>query len=442
MNSQAASADNATARALAEEGEAVRDFIRSNRSDTLLRLFDYLLQQSLQEHRPKETEIAEEVFQESREEESTQGSRVRVGIHRLRKKLDLYYADRTGARIVIPHGEYGLVLQQPEGVEIEENVPSAPARPNRRRRFVIAMVALATLLANLALGGLYFRQQQDMGNHTVRSTLWKGFEKDNPTKIVIGDYFMFMSKNMINGKEEPTQDLSIYEIDGFYERVTMQHGSKHGIMDDDSRHVSIMEGDSHSVSVDILQSVSSLWPIIKKYKPAVVSASELNAEMMTSPNIIYVGALDALTPLIGDPLFKASAFRCADTCYELVEKSSGRHFLSGSPYLLADDIIPRHDYGYIASFPGPSGKRILVISGTGDAGVRQMVNLAMDSKRLQQLGYRIGRNFDSFEALYQVRTMFSQGYQTSLLIAHPIDTAGVWDKTERVNWHAAPPLSN
>ena len=66
----------------------------------------------------------------------------------------------------------------------------------------------------------------------------------------------------------------------------------------------------------------------------------------------------------------------------------------------------------------------------------------MDSMRLQQLGYRIGHNFDSFEALYQVRTLLSQGYQTSLLIAHPIDMAGMWAKTERVNWHAPPPISN
>jgi len=107
---------------------------------------------------------------------------------------------------------------------------------------------------------------------------------------------------------------------------------------------------------------------------------------------------------------------------------------------LADQIIPRRDYGYIASFPGPSGKQILVLSGTGEAGVMQMVNLATnDPVRLRELGQRIGGKFGSFEALYQVRTMFSQSYQSTLLSAHPIDMSKVWDKTRPLGRLDAPP---
>ncbi|MBU0556359.1 MAG: hypothetical protein KKD64_02345 [Alphaproteobacteria bacterium] len=430
MNSQTDAADDDADRALAEEGRAVRDFIKSNRSNTLLCLFDFLLQQSLEGRRPKETDIAEQVFQESHEWANSQGSRVRVGVHRLRKKLDLYYADKPGARIVIPQGEYGLLLKSSDDLDDDEEAPPAEADTGTRRKIGLWVAAVALVLGNVTLAGLYFKDRMGFGDNTVRSTLWRGFDTKVPTKIVVGDYFMFLSKDDGSDVYHPTQDLSIYNADGFYARVSGETGSTDRFM----------EGNPYTVSVDTLAAASDLWPILTRYKPQPVTASDVNAEIMKSSNIIYVGALDALSPLIGNPLFQASQFRCADTCYELVDKKSGRHFLSASPYLLGDQIIPRHDYGYIASFPGPSGKRILVISGTGDAGVRQMVGLAMDPRRLQQLSRRIGGDFSSFEALFQVRTMFSQNYQSSLLIAHPINTAKVWDKTNPMNWHPAPPF--
>lgn len=113
MTIEDSSVSEVMARALAEEGRRVRSFIASNRSDTLLRLFDFLLQQSIGGRRPREAEIAEEVFQEGSSEPGHQGSRVRVGVYRLRKKLDLFYVDKPGARLTIRQGEYGLVLETP-----------------------------------------------------------------------------------------------------------------------------------------------------------------------------------------------------------------------------------------------------------------------------------------------------------------------------------------
>lgn len=429
MNSQTDSLADAATHALAEEGRAVRDFIKSNRSNTLLCLFDFLLQQSLEGRRPKETEIAEQVFQERPDAAGAQGSRVRVGVHRLRKKLDLYYAGKSGARIVIPQGEYGLFLASPDHLEGEEDNVLPPSDARGRRPLLLWLCGLALVLGNGILAGFYFKDRLGFGEHTLRSTLWRGFDGDGATKIVVGDYFMFLSKGDNGAEEMPTQDLSIYDADVFYERLSTEPGTTDRAMD----------GNPYAVSVDALEAVGALWPTIRRYRPVPVSASEINAGMMKSSNIIYVGSLDALNPLIGAPLFQTSQFRCADTCYELVDKKSGRHFLSASPYLLRDRVVPRHDYGYIASFPGPSGKRILIISGTGDAGVRQMAGLATDPRRLQQLGRRIGGNFGAFEALYQVRTMFSQNYQSALLVAHPINTTGIWDKTKPMDWKPAPP---
>lgn len=431
MNNHTEPVDDAATHALAEEGRAVRDFIQSNRSNTLLSLFDFLLQQSLAGHRPKEAEIAEEVFQESWDDSNSEGSRVRVGIHRLRRKLDLYYADKTGPRIVIPKGEYGLFLKSPDNPQHEEQMPPAATDTGRRRKVALWIAALAFVMANVTLALLYFNGRTIDGEHALRSTLWRGFDRDDPTKIVVGDYFMFLGKGEDGKIDEPTQDLSIFDADGFYARFSKEAGAEY----------QIMEGNSYSVSIETLESVNKLWPVIQQYRPAPVSASDVNPDMMKSSNILFVGPLDSLTPLIGNPLFQISQFNCADTCYELVDKTSGKHFLSASPYLLADRIVPRHDYGYIASFPGPSGKQILIISGTGEAGVRQMASVATNPQQLQQLERQIGGKFNSFEALYQVRAMFSQSFQSSLLIAHPINSTGMWDKTKPMTWQPAPPFN-
>ena len=138
-----------------------------------------------------------------------------------------------------------------------------------------------------------------------------------------------------------------------------------------------------------------------------------------------------MSSLLSNPLREASKFRCGTKCHELIDTASGRHFLSDSPYLLGDRIVPRRDYGYIASYPGPSGNQILILSGTGDAGASQMARVATNRKMVEQLRQRIGGNLRSFEALYQVRTMFNRSYGGTLLIARPIDSEAIWDQTTR-----------
>jgi len=422
MQTGKSSVPDDTGRALIEEGNQVRGFVASNRSDTLLHLFDFLLQQSIEGRRPKEAEIAGEIFQESSAEPGNQRSRVRVGVYRLRKKLDLYYVDKPGARLTIPQGEYRFTIESPDSSSVGEKAPVAGAsfRPRLSRVAWVAMSAL--LLANTALAGFYLRNTLGSGHPSERSALWKFFDNGKrPTVVAIGDYFMLINKQNHSEHEEIIQDLSIDSADTFYEYTSKTPGIRDNLRNNDL----------YAVSSDTLGSISRLSSHMKNERLLPVSSSELSPDMLKSSNIVYVGALDALSPLLGDPLSEASQINCGTTCYELIDKPSGRRFRSDSPYLLGDRIVPRRDYGYIASYPGPSGNQVLIVSGTGDAGVTQMVGVVTDTKRLEQLRKQIGGNFRSFEALYQVRTMFNQSYGSSLLIARPINSDRIWDKTKR-----------
>lgn len=409
-------ASDTTAQALADEAREVRGFIASNRSEILLRLFDFLLQQSIEGRRPKEAEIAIEVFPGSFAASGIQGSQVRVGIYRLRKKLDLYYADKPGKRLVIPQGEYGFILKSADAPNHDVEAPAEERRLGSRHGRTISVAASILLLANIALVWLLFRDAVSFGGPADQPTLWQSLE-EKKILIVIGDYFMFVREPNDNGGEEVIRDPTIDSVDDFYEYVA-KTASERG---------SLRNEDLYAVSSDMVGSISKLWSYLKDYQPVAVTASALDPDMLKAPNIVYVGALDALNPLLKNPLFHASQFDCGATCYELVDKPSGRQFLSDSPYLLADRIIPRRDYGYIASIPGPSGNQILIISGTGDAGVNQMVGIVTNPSTIEELRQRVGGSLRSFEALYQVRTMFSQSYGNLLLIARPINSLQIWE---------------
>lgn len=411
-------ASPASASALAEEGRRVRDFVASNRSETLLRLFDYLLQQSIEGRCPKEAEIAEKIFQVGSSDPGHQGSRVRVGIYRLRKKLDLFYADKPGPQLALPPGEYGFVLRAPEtsygGVAARTAQPPA----SRPRPGLVPVAIAILLLLNAGAAWFYFSHDRTAGQNLGGSALWQPFvDPENPAIFVIGDYFMFERKRDEHDEGEVIQDLAIENVDDFYEHVARASVSDYIFANDDL----------YAVSSDILGPISHMSAYLGHAPLHPITASDLDPDMMKASSIIYLGAFDAMSPLLSDPMSEASGFRCGKTCFELIDARSGKRFLSDSPHLLDDRIVPRRDYGYIASFPGPSGKQILILSGTGDAGASQMANVVMDAAMVEQLRQRVGGNLASFEALYQVRTMFNQSYGSTLLIARPIAADHIWD---------------
>ena len=80
------------------------------RSSVYARLLRYLMQATVDGSLPKEADIAAEVFSRPDFDPSNDSS-VRVYVHKLRQKLDAYYAELTPPserRLIIPKGEYRL----------------------------------------------------------------------------------------------------------------------------------------------------------------------------------------------------------------------------------------------------------------------------------------------------------------------------------------------
>ena len=134
------------------------------RSDPLSRLLAYLAERPDGSGPAREIEIAQEVFGRTELFDVSQDASVRVYMHRLRTKLDSFYAaaEPGSDRLVIPRGEYRLLLQSgaaapapfPEAMPpVEAAAQVEPPRPDRR---VVIGGIVAGLVAAAGAGGFLF----------------------------------------------------------------------------------------------------------------------------------------------------------------------------------------------------------------------------------------------------------------------------------------------
>lgn len=411
---------------LIEEGRRVRDSL-TWRSAVLLSLFDYLLEQSRLGGRLREADIAEAILGGEPPGVTGAGSSVRFYMFRLRKKLDQYYAARPGPRIVIPRGEFAMVLADPgaNGEASGDPSPSVAPPPAHRRAagrlgWKSAMAAL--LVINALVAALVWLTGRAPTASLAQTAFWRPVATDHrPITIVVGDYFLYGEKRGGN-VEAIVRDLAVATPEELHRRAIGDRGYADRAVDLGLAYV----------SSNTVYSLRSLWIALHGLRAdrqaaiSLVPASQLDPDILKMSDIIYVGPLDGLGQLLANPLSRASNFALPRHTPDLVDKTSGRRYRSDFA-VNAGPRIPRRDYGYVASLQGPAGNSILIISGAGDAGIGQMADLVSNKAALAELEARIGPHPAAFEALYQVRAMYSQSYGRNLITARKIGDQGIWD---------------
>lgn len=421
--------DNDFRTRLAAEAERVRTGL--GRSDLLIRLFDFLLECSLAGHAPKEIEIGQQVFGRGTEFDVVQDASVRVYAHRLRKKLDEYYADTPPGidRLTLPRGEYRLRLADAATAAdlAEEPAPTPVPGEARPRRGVGRFWAIVGLFAAInAVGWLVYlgmRQPDVAAKRVAQTAFWKPLsDSKQPTMIVTGDYYIFgeapdkyqvtrlVREFAVNSRD----DLDVY---------LMAHPADMG------RYVDV---DLHYLPVSVGSALRDVLPIIDAgisaggMRPPVMTMSQLPPTVLKGGNIVYIGFLSGLG-ILRDPLFGASGFKVGDSYDELIDKKTGRHFDSDWG-VVSDGKTPHRDYAYLASLPGPNGNHLLVIAGTRDAAVMQAAEIAADQAQLARIAKKAGEG--PFEALYEVHTLGNQNLGSELLLARPLHAAGIWQPNQ------------
>jgi hypothetical protein len=412
---------------LAPYAEDVAAFLSSRRSKKLLRLFMFLLDQSQRGRQTGEAEIAASLRSGHDAAVDPPGSSGRVYVSRLRKMLDQYYAGHSGARLIIPRGEYRLALQAgahdpPAPAPVEDIPAAAPQNAQRKTHLQLLLACLAGL--NAVLAGLYWYSGTGEGT-LAQTALWQPLARSRmQTIVVVGDHFLFGERRA--GKvDRIVRDLRIAN--------RAELGTQYALS---------VRGADGPVDLDLAYTSSNLVFALRSVRLAlnaanvpssVIPASQLDPAMLKSSNIVYLGPLDGLGPVLGTGLSRVSGFALRASDGALLDKQTRASYRSDLA-LVSATSVPLRDYGYIASFPGPSGNRIVILSGLGDAGLTQMGDLAVSKADLARLaavvaGSGASDKAEAFEALYQVKALYSESFGRSLVVARNLGTRNFWDTT-------------
>lgn len=414
----------------------VRDELGSKRSDKLLRLFDFLMRRTLEQRQPTELEIAGEVFATGEAPESLKDATVRVYIYRLRKMMDEIYRDQAGPRLMVPVGEYSICLiGAPEPVAPElpattepagEPTASPPLRCMMGKMVILAVAGLAFVVTGL----IFFLSGLGPLGGAPAPPLWRAIEaSDRPITIVMGDYFLFGQ----TGSTEPVPGAPPRLV--WDRSVIAREDLDIYLMRNPAESARIRGPKEQYVSSGTLLALEKVQTVLRntdggRTRPfRLIAASQLPPDIFKGSDVVYVGLLSGLSVLLRDPLFQSSGFRLDDRFNKLTDTATGTQYQSDG-LVLTGERIPRMDYGYIASLPGPAGSTIMVIAGIRDPGLLEMAELANDPVRLAATGLGSDQPLRSFEALYRVRTMAAANLGATLVLRRDLQIQGIWDKSK------------
>ena len=356
------------------------------RSHGLSRLFDYLADADRKGPGLRESDVAQDVF--GRDLTQSGDASVRVYVHRLRRKLDDFYAG-SGAdqahRLVIPLGEYRLDVVETAAVETRQLTPI-------RRRWLIAAAALLIIVN---LGGWWAVSRAtapERGLTDLAATpIWSAIGRDRPVLLVVGDYYIFGDTD--HGPE-PRRMVRAFEINSPADLDAW-------LMDNPQYQGRYVDLDTYYTPVGATLALREIMPLVRHAaggpdRVRVITASHLTPDMLKTNDIVYIGYLSALR-VLQDPVFERSRYTIGSTYDELIERKTGKSFVSGAGAVSGDRA--NRDYGYLAAFEGPGGAHIVVLAGNRDIGVMQVAEIAADRKAMAALKVSDGAHL---EVLYEV----------------------------------------
>lgn len=374
-------------------------------SGRLLELFDFLAARGAAALPASQAEIAELVFGQT--ETSVDDATVRVYIHRLRKRLEDYYAgqgENAGRpKLAVPAGTYALRLRgDAEATAAEPE--AAPTAPSRARWL---LPALAAALVVALLGAFVLGRAFAPGAAPPANALWQPFlDSPRPTLVVVGDYFMY-------GEIDPVRPEEGRLIRDF--RVNSPADLE--LMQD-------LEPDRYAMGEDVglnylpfasAYGLREIMPILARdgREVRVISASALTSDMLNDYDVVYIGWVSGMA-LLEDVNFMSSTFTIGESYDELVDKKSGKAFTSDEARNLPSPAY-YSDYGYIARFRAPSGALVAIVAGLRDTGLRGIAPIAAGAKLTGELGNVAGRG--NFEALFEITGQQGADLSEKLLVA-------------------------
>jgi hypothetical protein len=408
---------------LRTQADAIRASGVLGRSSLTQRLFDFLVDCSLKDKVPKEIEVAIDAFGRSDTFDVSQDAIVRVYIHKLRRKLDEYYAGpgkQEVRRIVLPRGEYRLAT----AANTTTTVAAAPAALSETAatpapawyRWAGLLLGLS-LLINLALvltGPLEVGRKADPMQQVRESALWSPLLDDElPIYMVAGDYYIFGEVDEFLSVNRLIRDFNINSRADFDRALQNDRRLADRYQDLNLAYLP-------TASAFALRDVMPVLAVANN-RVHVVMASDVNADLLKSGHVIYIGYFSGMGTL-REVVFAGSRLTTGLSFDELVDRTTGLSYISdvGSE----QGRLKYRDYGYVSTFPGPNGNEFVILAGTRDIAVMRAAELATQASSLREL--RSQRPEGAFEALYEVYGFGRTDIDARTVFTAPLDTSSIW----------------
>jgi hypothetical protein len=129
--------------------------------------------------------------------------------------------------------------------------------------------------------------------------------------------------------------------------------------------------------------------------------------------------------MLSDYVFASSRLAVGDSFDEIVDRTTKQRYISQATGASIRGERKFHDYGYFATFAGPSGNHIVVIAGTRDVAAMHMAETLTTPHGLQALSASATK-MPGFEALYEVYGMDKLNLDGKLLLTSPLDSTTIW----------------
>lgn len=418
-----------------ESLQALADRIRTTdalgRSQLIQKLFDFLIECSATGRAPKETEVAIEVFGKDAGFDVAQDAMVRVYVHKLRRKLEEYYSTAGSGdpfQLTIPKGAYRIVIHDRDATKVDAPVHEAVAEPRDivlvtprpappARRWFWPTLAASVVINLLLLGALYLHGSHAApANPVLSNPLWvRMLNSDRPLLVVLGDYYIFAETDKDMEVKRLVREFSINSPGDLDQYLKL-----HPELADRYQDMQL-----NYLPTSAAYALKDLMPLLAGAagRTRVVLASAITPAMLKSSDVIYIGYLSGMG-MLSDLVFSGSRFDVGDSFDVLIDRASGKKYISQAAMPVPGEQT-YHDFGYFATFAGPSGNQIMVIAGTRDVAVMHTAEAVTQADPLQQLSARSG-NPRSFDALYDVFAMDGTNLNGTLLLTGKIDTTRIW----------------
>ena len=393
------------------------------RSKNYSALLEYLVQCSLSGKSPKEIEIAVDVFNRGDNFDVAADSSVRVYIHQLRKKLDVYYQSNekdTVFRIVIPKGQYTILAQQRTLISPVQ-LSRGGQRSNLRVNNGLLLAVIILLAVNLLYMGITGRGSTiEISQATSEHPVWNSvLQDDQPILIVMGDYYIFGELNANGNVARMVREFNVNSSSDLEEMQFTDFDRAENYLDLDLSYMP--EGSAFALA--------RIVPILQEGGKTVNISmmSDLTTADIRENHIVYIGYISGLEKLT-DMTFSGSGLSLGRSYDELVNVQTQEYYTSDAG--LPEEGQPFRDYGMFSTFPVSTDTQVVLISGMRDAGLMHTAQALSDSEALNDLVVAIDNDTDeavaSFEVLFEVLGIDRMNFDANLVYAELLDTSQIW----------------